>query len=146
MLPKSLIVAVSSGVASAGLLGLLFLYVGDGRDPVFVDGASVSVVADMERYKTGQPVKIAVINSGTVPLESPGMYGLEIRGLDTMLIYSVPDQAPHALEPGQEVHISWDQTKSDGTPVLQGVYKIHIRASAPDGTVVRDDVSVQVLG
>ena len=134
------------GAAAAGMLGVLFLYADGGDGIVYVDGPSITVSSDSPVYGTGEPVVIRVTNSGTVPLLSSDSYSMEIRGLDTVLIYSMPGRGGSVLEPDQSALITWNQTRSDGTQVLHGVYKIHVRAAAPDGAEVADGASIQILG
>lgn len=146
MVPRGLVVAISAGVVAAGALGLLFLTLFDGRDLTFVEGPSVSLLTDMQRYEAGEPVEIRIVNSGTIQLLSgDGSSGMRIRALDTTLIYSAPGLGADLLEPGQEVLLSWNQTRNSGAQALQGVYKIEVVLESADGILVSDSVAIEIL-
>ena len=146
MVPRGLVVAISAGVVAAGALGLLFLTLFDGRDLTFVEGPSVSLLTDMQRYEAGEPVEIRIVNSGTIQLLSgDGSSGMRIRALDTTLIYSAPGLGADLLEPGQEVLLSWNQTRNSGAQALQGVYKIDVVLESADGILVSDSVAIEIL-
>lgn len=145
LLPIGLVVAIAAGTVASGALGMLFLHLAGSSEVAFVDGPSITISTDSPRYDLGEPIAITVTNSGTTPLLATDAYGLEIRGLDTVLIYSMPPVREVVLDPGQEADIVWDQTRDDGTAVLQGVYKLHIDAITPDGIIIDDDISIQIL-
>ena len=146
MVPRGLVVAISAGVVAAGALGLLFLTLFDGRDLTFVEGPSVSLLTDMQRYEAGEPVEIRIVNSGTIQLLSgDGSSGMRIRALDTTLIYSAPGLGADLLEPGQEVLLSWNQTRNSGAQALQGVYKIEVVLESADGILVSDSAAIEIL-
>lgn len=147
MLPKSLILAIIVGVVASGLIGILFLDLKNTNELVFVKGESLSVLTDKSVYKIGEPITIRIVNSGTIPLEfSDASYGLEIRGLDTMLIYSpISDQQIITLQPHEEATLVWNQIKNDGNKAVQGVYKIYSKATLSDGKKLEDSVVVEIL-
>ncbi len=132
-----------AGVAAAGVLGVL-LFDPDGGSPIFVDGKSVSVLADAETYKIGENVTISIVNSGTEPIANGASYGVSIRALDTTLIYGI-GRSFDPIAPGQQIEMTWQQTKDDMTPVLHGVYVIHADVEYADGSTVQDSVAVEIL-
>lgn len=145
-MPRSLALAISVGVVSAGVLGLL-LGIAEEEELEFVDGPSISITTDAEQYAPGMPIEITVLNSGTMPLLSPdGSFSIIVKALDSMPIYEVPVQEAARLEPGQVASFLWYQMKGDGKQVLQGVYRIDVSAIADDGTTVGDVAVIQILG
>ena len=147
MIPKSLLLAIIVGIAASGLIGIFFLNLKDSNELTYVDGPSLSVLTDKTTYRLGEPVSIRVINSGTVPLVfEDSSYGMEIRGLDTILIYS-PSSTPESitLQPRQEAIFVWNQTKNNGDHVTQGIYKLYIKAITNNGTELQKTTTIEIL-
>ena len=130
MSSKTLIGFIIVGVISGLLLGLYLIDVKNTSQLVFVNGTSLSVVTEKFDFKKGEEIKIRVVNSGSEPLTfSDSSYGLKITGLSGVLMYS-PKPSPefdsnsYMLDPLEEIEFVWDQTKNNGDPILEGLYKI----------------------
>ena len=91
-------------------------------------------------------MKLQIINSGTTPLVfSDASYGLKITGLSGILMYSpITAQVVSELEPGDEIIFSWDQIKNDGSPVLEGLYKITVNGVDKEGNIVERSTTVTI--
>jgi len=143
LIPKSLAISVIAGVVAAGILGVL-LFNSDTDRLTFVDGKSVSVVTDSKAYKTGDNVTISIVNSGTEPIVGKATYGVNIRTLDTTLIYATA-RSSDTIAPGQKIDLTWPQLKDGMTPVLHGVYVIHVDVEYADGGTAQDSVAIEIL-
>lgn len=147
MIPRGLAVAVCIGVVAGAAAGAALYGKGatvPGAPLQYVDGPSLSVDAERADYRTGEAVRIRVVNTGTVPLEFAGgtYYGVRITQLDGIEVYSPRQGAggadtaasgmldPAVLDPRGEAVLVWNQTKSDGDPVLHGTYRITSSAAA----------------
>lgn len=159
MIPRGLVAAVCIGVVAGAAAGAALYGKGaavPGAPLSYVDGPSLSVDAERAEYRSGEAVRIRVVNTGTVPLEFSGdtYYGVRITQLDGIEVYS-PRQgaggadttAPTILDPRDEAVFVWNQTKSDGAPVLHGTYKITSSAAVDavaEGEAARLDASVAI--
>lgn len=159
MIPRGLVAAVCIGVVAGAVAGAVLYGKGASVPGVplsYVDGPSLSVDAERAEYRTGEAVRIRVVNTGTVPLEFAGdtYYGVRITQLDGIEVYS-PRQgaggadtaAPAMLDPRDEAVFVWNQTRSDGDPVLHGTYKITSSAAVDavaEGEAARLDASVAI--
>ncbi|MDE1724567.1 MAG: hypothetical protein KGH76_01555 [Thaumarchaeota archaeon] len=134
MIPKGAAVFFIVGLIAAGFLGIYLSHIAN-QVPVlvYVNGPSLTIIPDKINYHVGEPVKIRVINSGTIPLVfSDSSYGVKIEQLDGTTIYSpVSAQVISKLEPKEEKIFSWDQTKTDGSKAYQGRYRIVSSTSDP---------------
>lgn len=162
MIPRGLVAAVCIGVVAGAAAGAVLYGKGTavpGAPLSYVDGPSLSVDAERAEYRSGEAVRIRVVNTGTVPLEFSGdtYYGVRITQLDGIEVYSprqgaggadVADTtAPTILDPRDEAVLVWNQTKSDGDPVLHGTYKITSSAAVDavaEGEAARLDASVAI--
>lgn len=125
---------------------------------VQIEGPAISIIPSKMSFDLGEQVTFRIVNTGTVPLHSEdGMFGSTITGLSGIPIYTfgIQDTAAHGanlahadgqeaptpsseqapggtswtlLLPGDEIQISWDQTRHDGESVQAGLYKASIRA------------------
>ena len=159
MLTKSLVIFIGVGVVSGLVFGAFLYDLKNSSQPAFVEGPSLFVLTDKSAYKQGETIQIRIINSGTAPLKfSDATFGFKITGLSGFVIYghgnggggggddgsdnrnnTVNGDTEQILKPGQQVIFSWNMLKTDGTPVLAGVYKIHTAATAVDTNAYSND-------
>ena len=146
MLSKSLIIFIGVGLVSALAFGIFLLDVKNTDQLIFVEGNSVSIVTEKIDFKKGEEMKLQIINSGTTPLVfSDASYGMKITGLSGILMYSpITAQVVSELEPGDEIIFSWDQIKNDGSPVLEGLYKISVNGVDKEGNIVERSTTVTI--
>jgi len=146
LLSKSLIIFIGVGLVSALAFGIFLLDVKNTDQLIFVEGNSVSIVTEKIDFKKGEEMKLQIINSGTTPLVfSDASYGLKITGLSGILMYSpITAQVISELEPGDEIIFSWDQIKNDGSPVLEGLYKISVNGVDKEGNIVERSTTVTI--
>lgn len=146
MLSKSLIIFIGVGLVSALAFGIFLLDLKNTDQLIFVEGNSVSIVTEKIDFKKGEEMKLQIINSGTTPLVfSDASYGLKITGLSGILMYSpIAAQVVSELEPGDEIIFSWDQIKNDGSPVLEGLYKITVNGVDKEGNIVERSTTVTI--
>ena len=146
MLSKSLIIFIGVGLVSALAFGIFLLDLKNTDQLIFVEGNSVSIVTEKIDFKKGEEMKLQIINSGTSTLVfSDASYGLKITGLSGILMYSpITAQVISELEPGDEIIFSWDQIKNDGSPVLEGLYKISVNGVDNEGNIVERSTTVTI--
>ena len=148
MLTKSLVIFIGVGVVSGLVFGAFLYDLKNSSQPVFVEGPSLSVLTDKSAYKQGETIQVRIMNSGTTHLKfSDATFGFKITGLSGFVIYGHGNggdddsdnrsdagngSTEQILKPGQQIIFSWNMLKTDGTPVLAGVYKIHTAATAVD--------------
>lgn len=130
--------------ATAGLLAGLLLMDYSGRSVVYVEGPSISVETDRRDYGRGDQVNILVVNSGSVALESDDSWGFRVTGLSGMLMYEAADGAAEVLAPGKNTTLVWNQIKNDGDVALEGLYRISVEGSVPDGGLIEDSVTFSI--
>ncbi|MGI0101343.1 MAG: hypothetical protein ACREA7_01965 [Nitrosotalea sp.] len=148
MIPKGATICFVIGVIGAGIIGV-FLFQISHQTPslVYQSGLSLSIITEKINYRLGEPVNIRIINSGTVPLTfSDSSFGLKIRGLDGTIIYS-PISVPVAstLNSHEEKIFVWNQTKTDGSKVIEGRYKIESNTSPDAGNVLKKSVTINIF-
>ena len=131
MLPKGLILALSLGIVAGPILGIILFDIGIQEQLVYVDGTSLSIVTEKINFKLGEEVVIKIINSGSDELRfSDTSYGLVIKQLDSIPIYiPASTQVISKLQSHEEVIFSWNQLKNDGSSILEGTYKITVKAN-----------------
>ena len=146
MLSKSLVIFIGVGLISGLAFGMYLIDVKNTSQLVFVEGNSVSIVTEKFDFKKGEEILIKIINSGTTPLIFPdSSYGLKITGLSGILMHSPDvDLTVSTLEPGDEISLSWDQTKNDGNEALEGLYKISVKGSDKQGNDVQRSTTVTI--
>lgn len=146
MLSKSLIIFIGVGIVTALTLGIYLNDVKNTDQLIFVEGNSISVVTEKFDFKKGEEMKLQIINSGTTLLVfSDATYGLKITGLSGILMYSpTAAQVISELEPGDEIIFSWDQNKNDGSPILEGHYKISVSGTDKEGNVVKRSTIITI--
>ena len=147
MFPRGLVIAIVVGVLAGGIFGAIFIKLNDPTQLVFVEGPSLSIVTEKIDFNLDEDITIRLVNSGTVPLQfSDKINGLKITGMDGTLLYTLPE--PHlrpAIEPKEEVLISWNQIKNDGDKVLHGRYKITSKAFDNDENVIQKSITINIL-
>ena len=146
MLTKSLVIFIGIGVLAGLLFGVYLLDIKNINQLVFVEGSSISIISEKSDFKKGEEIKIRIVNSGTVPLIFPdGSYGLQITGLSGILIYSpTSSKIISKLEPKQEILVVWDQIKNDGSPALEGLYKISVRGMDDQQNKVEKSTTINI--
>ncbi len=159
MIPRGLVVAVCIGVVAGAASGAALYGKGaavPGAPLSYVDGPSLSVDVEKADYRTGDAVRIRVVNTGTVPLEFAGdtYYGVRITQLDGIEVYAPRSDSdnvavgPVVLGPGEEGVLVWHQTKNDGSAALHGTYRVSssavAAAEAGYNEVMRLDASVAI--
>ena len=147
MFPKGLILAISLGLISGPLFGIFLYEFAIEEQLVYVDGTSLSIVTEKSDFQLGEPIAIKIVNSGIDLLQFPDTsYGLVIKQLDSIPIYSpISSQIISKLESHQEVDFVWNQLKNDGTQILEGVYKISVKAVTIEEDIIEKIVTINIL-
>ena len=114
---------------------------------VYVDGTSLSIVTEKTDFKLGEPITIKIVNSGTDELKfSDTSYGLVIKQLDSIPVYSpISSQIISKLESHEEVEFIWNQLKNDETQILEGAYKISVKAITIEEEIIEKIVTINIL-
>ncbi len=148
MIPKGAAIFFVVGLVAAGLLGSYLLQVANQIPTlVYENGPSLTIIPEKINYRPGESIHIRIINSGTVPLTfGDSSYGLKIAQLDGTVIYSpMSAQTVSKLDPKEEKNFVWNQTKTDGSKIYQGRYKIISNASSDNGNVLQRSVTINIL-
>ena len=146
MFPRGLILAIALGVIAGPLFGI-FLYEFAIEDQlVYVEGTSLSIVTEKTNFKLGEPITIKIINSGTDELKFPDTsYGLVIKQLDSIPVYTPTSaQVISKLKSHEEVDFIWNQLKNDGTQILEGSYKISVKAITVDERIIEKIIAINI--
>ena len=136
------------GLIAAGILGFYLSQIANQVPTlVYQNGPSLTIIPDKISYHSSEPVHIRIINSGTTLLTfTDSSFGMKIVGLDGTLIFSPPSlQVVSTLNPKEEKTFVWDQTKTDGSKVYQGRYKIISSTSSNAGNVLEKSVTINLL-
>ena len=148
MIPKGAAIFFIVGLVAAGMLGVYLSQVANQIPAlVYTNGPSLTIIPEKINYHLGEPIRVRIINSGTVPLTFlDTSYGLKIEQLDGTIIYSpISAQVISKLDPKEEKNFVWDQTKTDGSKTYQGRYKIISSASSDSGDVLKKSVTINIL-
>ncbi|MHB8546935.1 MAG: hypothetical protein ACYDAJ_09235 [Nitrosotalea sp.] len=148
MIPKGAAIFFVVGLVAAGLLGSYLLQVANQIPTlVYENGPSLTIIPEKINYRPGESIHLRIINSGTVPLIfGDSSYGLKITQLDGTVIYSpMSVQMVSKLDPKEEKNFVWNQTKTDGSKIYQGRYKIISSASSDNGNVLQRSVTINIL-
>ena len=147
MLPKGLILALSLGIIAGPILGIILFDIGMEEQLVYADGTSLSIVTEKINFKLGEEVLIKIINSGTDELTFPDTsYGLVIKQLDSIPIYiPTSTQEISKLESHEEIIFTWNQLKNDNSPILEGTYKITVKANTIDDKIIEKIVTINIF-
>ena len=146
MLAKSLIIFVGIGVFAGLGYGIFLMDVKNTSQLIYVEGSSLSIVTEKFDFKKGEDIQIRIVNSGTTQVNfTDTSYGLRITGLSGILMYS-PSSAPSVsiLDPGEEIIFLWDQKKNDGDSALEGLYKISVKGTDPQGMSIEKSTTVTI--
>ena len=146
MLAKSLIIFVGIGVFAGLGYGIFLMDVKNTSQLIYVEGSSLSIVTEKFDFKKGEDIQIRIVNSGTTQVNfTDTSYGLRITGLSGILMYS-PSSTPSVsiLDPGEEAVFLWDQKKNDGDIALEGLYKISIKGTDPQGMSIEKSTTVTI--
>lgn len=108
--------------AITGLAGIL-IYAFDAQDVVFLQQANQTWQA-VSRTDAQLPFEESAIEIPSDFIETDASSAIELDAASAI------HDMTRMLLPGQEMHISWDQTRQDGESVQAGVYKINIQAHA----------------
>ena len=148
MIPKGAIICIVLGVVGSGVVGIFFAEIAN-QPPtlVYVQGPSLSVITEKTNFRLGEPINIKIVNSGTVPLTfSDASYGLKIKQLDGIVFYSpMSAQVISVLEPKEEKTFVWNQTKSDGSKIIEGRYKIVSNTDSTSDNVLEKSITINIL-
>lgn len=143
MIPKGAIICIVLGVIGSGLVGIFFSEIAN-QPPtlVYVIGPSLSVITEKTNFHLGEPIRIKIVNSGTTPLTfSDASYGLKIKQLDGIVLYSpISAQVISVLKPEEEKVFVWNQTKSDGSKIIEGRYNIVSSTDSSSDNVLKNQL------
>ena len=147
MLPKGLILALSLGIIAGPIFGIILFDMGTEKQLVYVDGTSLSIVTEKINFKLGEEVVIKIINSGTDELKfSDTSYGLVIKQLDSIPIYiPISTQEISKLQSHEEIIFTWNQLKNDNSPILEGTYKITVKANTIDDKIIEKIITINIF-
>ena len=148
MIPRGAAIFFIVGVVGAGLIGEYLSEIANQAPTlVYENGPSLSIIPEKINYRLGEPVHVRIIHSGTVPLTfSDSSYGLKIVGLDgTAIFLPVSAQVVSTLNPKEEKTFVWDQTKTDGSKIFQGRYKIISSTWADSSNVLKKSVTINIF-
>jgi len=147
LIPKGAAIFFLVGLISAGLLGIYLSQIANQIPTlVYENGPSLTIIPDKINYHLGESVHIKIINSGTLPLKfTDSTYGLKITRLDGAIVFSPISQIISTLEPKEEKKFVWDQTKTDGSKIYPGRYKIVSSTSLDTGNILKNSVTINIL-
>ena len=147
MFPRGLLVGVCIGVLSGLIYGLFLFETNSEEQLVYVDGTSLSIVTEKINFKLGEEVVIKIINSGTDELTFPDTsYGLVIKQLDSNPIYTpTSTQEISKLQSHEEIIFSWNQLKNDNSSILEGTYKITVKANTIDDKIIEKIITINIF-
>ena len=136
------------GVIGSGLVGIFFSEIAN-HPPmlVYVIGPSLSVITEKTNFHLGEPIRIKIVNSGTIPLTfSDASYGLKIKQLDGIVLYSpISAQMISVLKPEEEKTFVWNQTKLDGSKIIEGRYNVVSSTSSFSGNALKKSITINIL-
>jgi len=147
LIPRGLIIAISIGIVSSIIFGLIFIDFKNPNELNFVQGSSLTILTEKIDFKKGEIIKIRIINSGTTPITfSDASFGFRITGLDGRVLYSpISAQVISVLEPKVERIFEWDQIKNDGDFILEGTYKITSSGLDEDGKTIKKSITINIF-
>lgn len=148
MIPKGAIICIILGIIGSGLVGIFFLEIANQPlIPIHVLGPSLSVITEKTNFRLGEPIHIKIVNSGTVPLTFlDASYGLKIKQLDGIILYS-PISAPviSVLKPEEEKAFVWNQTKLDGSKIIEGTYNIVSSTDSSSDNMLKKSITINIF-
>ena len=135
------------GVVAGLAFGVYLLDMKNTNQLVFVDGPSISIVIEKTDFKKGEEITFKIVNSGTVQLRyhnhTLGLKITDLAGIEIVAWVNTPAEELQ-LEPRAELVRVWSQNKSDGEPVLEGLYKIHVMAYDEQQNWVKDTATITI--
>jgi len=136
------------GVIGSGTVGVFISEIAN-QSPtlVYVLGPSLSVITEKTNFRLGEPIHIKIVNSGTVPLTFlDTSYGLKIKQLDGIVLYSpISAQVISVLKPEEEKMFVWNQTKLDGSKIIEGRYNIVSSTDLSSGNVLKKSITINIF-
>ena len=148
MIPKGAIICIILGVIGSGLVGIFFSEIANQPPTLaYVIGPSLSIITEKTNFHLGEPISIKIVNSGTVPLTfSDASYGLKIKQLDGIVLYSpIAAQVISVLKPEEEKMFVWNQTKSDGSKIIEGRYTIVSSTDPSSNNILKKSITINIL-
>lgn len=148
MIPKGAIICIILGVIGSGLVGIFFSEIANQPPTLaYVIGPSLSIITEKTNFHLGEPISIKIVNSGTIPLTfSDASYGLKIKQLDGIVLYSpIAAQVISVLKPEEEKMFVWNQTKSDGSKIIEGRYTIVSSTDTSSNNVLKKSITINIL-
>ena len=148
MIPKGAIICIILGVIGSGLVGIFFSEIANQPPTLaYVIGPSLSIITEKTNFHLGEPILIKIVNSGTVPLTfSDASYGLKIKQLDGIVLYSpITAQVISILKPEEKKMFVWNQTKSDGSKIIEGRYTIVSSTDPSSNNVLKKSITINIL-
>lgn len=136
------------GVIGSGLVGIFFSEIANHPPTlVYVIGPSLSVITEKTNFHLGEPIRIKIVNSGTIPLTfSDASYGLKIKQLDGIILYSpISAQMISVLKPEEEKTFVWNQTKLDGSKIIEGRYNVVSSTDLSSGNALKKSITINIL-
>lgn len=136
------------GVIGSGLVGVFFSEIANHPPTlVYVIGPSLSVITEKTNFHLGEPIRIKIVNSGTIPLTfSDASYGLKIKQLDGIILYSpISAQMISVLKPEEEKTFVWNQTKLDGSKIIEGRYNVVSSTDLSSGNALKKSITINIL-
>lgn len=147
MIPRSLSAAISIGALAAVILGVVIEWNNSEGIDLRTDGPAITLTVQQDVYTIGESVLVTLHNSGIlgIDFENDTYYGIRITQLDGILVYAPQaDTESSSLEVGQSVTFVWDQTKTSGKQVNDGIYRIFSEGASSDGLKVSDSITVNI--
>jgi hypothetical protein len=148
LIPKGAIICIILGIIGSGLVGIFFLEIANQPlIPIHVLGPSLSVITEKTNFHLGEPIHIKIVNSGTVPLTfSDASYGLKIKQLDGIVLYSpISAQVISVLKPEEEKTFVWNQTKLDGSKIIEGTYNIVSSTDSSSDNMLKKSITINIF-
>ena len=146
LIPNGLKIALCIGMLSGVVTAIILADIRNNQGIEYVEGPSLTVLAEKSDYKKGEMVRIILVNSGSVPLFFPdGTYGLKVTGLAGMPIFLPETDDAAVLMPKDEHVIFWNQKNNDGSQVFDGIYKISVHGFDDSGVWTGDTETINVI-
>jgi hypothetical protein len=143
MIPKGLLIAVIVGVSAGLALGVYLEKTYNNNTIRFIEGPSLSITTEKSDYTLAEPVKIEIINTGTMDAIFSTEPSLRVRALDGTEFFSTYSDGAK-LAPGEKLTITWSQQKNDNSNVLEGRYVIESFAFVRNSKI-GDSLTINIL-
>ena len=126
MLPRGLLVGLCIGILAGLIYGLFLFQTNSEEQLVYVDGTSLSIVTEKINFKLGEEVVIKQLDS--IPIYIP-----------------TSTQEISKLESHEEIIFTWNQLKNNNNSVLEGIYKITVKANTIDDKIIEKIVTINIF-